>query len=431
MATSRRKFLTQTAAIGGASALIPLNSCTPAAEQDCGPPDYTALDAALAKPVLRRELFPDPVIIESLELLRDRSSTICRVRSKEGVEGISIGHPFIAKNSYPMFTNLLQRNFLGKDARDLDNLIFQAAEGHVKNQGVPLCVQIANIEFAILDMLGVIAGKPAGRLLGELENPEIGIYLGHRLREFRTLEPEESLELIRQDNEEIGSKAIKVRAGRGDNLGLNNENAPGRTEKLIRMAREFFGDEMVLMIDGNGTYDVKEAVRIGQILEEYKYYWYEEPVPWTWYEEQERVARALNITMAGGEEEFSERVFRWLIGHRVFDVIMPDLFYNGGMIRSMKVARMAAAAGIRTSPHISGGGLGFLYLIHMVSACPNADKYHEFKMFQTRDPNGTIIPIESKAGPFESIDGKIKAPEGSGLGIRIDPDYIKTHTLVS
>ncbi len=430
MTTNRRQFLTRAASIGGASALLPLNSCNPTTTPDRNPTDYSALDAALAKPVLRRELFPDPVIIESLELLRDRNSTICRVRSKDGVEGVSIGHPFIAKNSYPMFTNLLQRIFLGKDARDLDKLIFQAAEGPVKNQGVPLCVQIANIEFAILDMLGVIADKPAGRLIGELENPEIGIYLGHRLWEFRNKDPEESLDLIKQDNEKIGAKAIKVRAGSGDNLGLNNENAAGRTEKLIRMARESLGDHMVLMIDGNGSYDVAEALRIGRILEEYNYYWYEEPVPWTWYEEQAQVAQKLNIPMAGGEEEFSERVFRWLIGNRAFEVIMPDLFYNGGMIRSMKVARMAEAAGIRTSPHISGGGLGFLYLIHMVSACPNADKYHEFKMFRTQDPNGTIIPIESKAGPFESIDGKIKAPEGSGLGVIIDPDYIKTHKVV-
>jgi len=245
------------------------------------------------------------------------------------------------------------------------------------------------------------------------------------------MEPEESLELIQQDNEDIGAKAIKVRAGSGDNLGRNIEIAPGRTEKLIRMAREILGDHMVLMIDGNGTYNVEEAIRIGRMLEEYDYYWYEEPVPWTWYEEQAQVAKALNITMAGGEEEFSERVFRWLIGNRAFKVIMPDLFYNGGMIRSMKVARMAEAAGIRTSPHISGGGLGFLYLIHMVSACPNADKYHEFKMFSTEDPNGTIIPVESKAGPFESVDGKIKAPTGSGLGVIIDPDYINTHKPVS
>jgi len=171
MAAKRRQFLASAAAIGSASALLPLTSCNPEGVPFYDPPDYSALDAALAKPVLRRELFPDPVIIQSLELLRDRNSTICRVRSKDGAEGVSIGHPFIAKNSYPMFTNLLQRNFLGKDARDLDDLIFQAAEEHVKNQGVPLCVQIANIEFAILDMLGIIADMPAGRLIGELKNP--------------------------------------------------------------------------------------------------------------------------------------------------------------------------------------------------------------------------------------------------------------------
>ena len=49
------------------------------------------------------------------------------------------------------------------------------------------------------------------------------------------------------------------------------------------MAREMFGDDMVLMIDGNGSYSVKEAIRIGKILEEYNYEFYEEPIPWDWY----------------------------------------------------------------------------------------------------------------------------------------------------
>lgn len=69
--------------------------------------------------------------------------------------------------------------------------------------------------------------------------------------------------------------------------------------------------------------------------------------------------------------------------------------------------------------------------MHMVSVCPAAEKYHEFKMFATPDANGTTIPIESKAEPFESIDGAIKVTSGSGLGIQIDPDYIKTHQLVT
>ena len=140
---------------------------------------------------------------------------------------------------------------------------------------------------------------------------------------------------------------------------------------------------MMLMIDGNGSYSVKEAIRIGRILEEHNYAFYEEPVPWDWYEEQKLVEEALDIPMAGGEEEFGMHAFRYLVGNEVFQILQPDMFYFGGMIRTMQVARMVEAAGLRVTPHISGGGLGFLYMLHMISVCPAAYDYHEFKMFKT------------------------------------------------
>lgn len=431
MKTNRRQFIQSTALVGSASVAFPFISCRSKSGAHRSNERYSALDAVLQLPVLKRELFPDAVIIDTLELLRDRDNCICRVRSKDGAEGVSIGHPFIAKSSWPAFMLNLHHHFAGKDARDLDQLIYNAHELNIKRQGIPLCVQIASIEFAILDMLGNIARKPAGQLIGERVNPEVAIYLGTRLGDLRRKEPEVSLELVRQDYEETKARAIKIRAGRGDNLGRNNENAPGRTEKLIRMARELFGDEMVLMIDGNGTYDVNEAIRIGRILEEYNYYFYEEPIPWDWYEEQKQVELALNIPMAGGEEEFGVHAFRYLIGNEVFQIVQPDLFYYGGMIRTMQVARMAEAAGLQITPHISGGGLGYVYMLQMVSVCPAAAEYHEFKMFQTKDANGTVVPVESKAEPFKSIDGVIKVPMGSGLGVTIDPDYIKTHQVVT
>lgn len=426
MNMNRRNFLKSTTLAGGAAATLPFTGCSPAPGPET---DYAILDKVLQKPVLKRELFPEPVIIESLELLRDRNNCIYRVRSADGAEGVSIGHPFIAKSGWPMFGHNLRQHFVEKDARDLDRLIFNAHETNIKRQGIPLCVQLAGIEFAILDMLGKIAGKPAGQLIGDLLHPQVAIYLGTRLGNLRRDEPEESLALVRQDQEATRAKAIKIRAGKGDNLGMNNENAPGRTEKLIRMAREMFGDEMVLMIDGNGTYDVPEAIRIGRILEEYNYYFWEEPIPWDWYEEQKQVERALDIPMAGGEEEFGVHAFRYLIGNGVFQIVQPDLFYHGGMIRTMHVARMAEAAGLQITPHISGGGLGYVYMLQMVSVCPAAAEYHEFKMFHTRDANGTIVPVESTAEPFESVDGLIDVPMGPGLGVRIDPDYIKTHPV--
>ena len=149
MKTDRRKFIKIAALTGGGSALLPLPSC--GSNKDPKEAErsnvltsavYSVLDEIRKKPVLRRDLLPDPVIIETLDLLRDRKNTICRVRSKDGAVGVAIGHPFIAKSSYPMFNINLKQHFLGKDARDLDLLIFNAAERNVKNQGIPLCVQI-------------------------------------------------------------------------------------------------------------------------------------------------------------------------------------------------------------------------------------------------------------------------------------------------
>ncbi len=391
--------------------------------------DYVRLDEARRRPVLKRELFADPVVIESVELLRRDNNCLYRVRSTDGAEGLAVGHPFIAKVSYPMVPLILRRHFEGKDARDLDQLVFNAVERNLKRQGIPLCVHVAGIEFAILDMLGTLADVPASRLIGEPTMSEVPFYLGHHYRNLRDLPPEESLPLMDRDAKETDAKAIKLRAGLGDNLASDLDNAPGRTEKLIRMARELWGDEMVLMIDGNGSYGVTEAIRIGRILEDYRYEFYEEPIPWDWYLEQKQVEAALTIPMAGGEEEFGLHAFRYLIGHEVFQIVQPDLFYFGGMIRTMQVARMAEAAGLKITPHISAGGLGFLYMLQMVSVCPAAYTYHEFKMFNTLDANGTIIPIQSKGDPFGSHDGVIPVPTGSGMGVMIDPDYVATHTV--
>jgi L-alanine-DL-glutamate epimerase-like enolase superfamily enzyme len=347
MQKNRRGFLRSAVAVGCASTLAPVAGARAAHPAKT---DYAVLDAARKQPVLKRQLFPDPVVIASIELLRDRNNFLCRVRSKDGAEGLSVGHPFISKQSYPLFVNRLVPFFTGKDARDLDQLLYRVSESSVKVQGVPFCVQIATLEFAILDMLGSMVNRPAGQLIGDVLNPEVSIYLGNHLSDFRKREPEVSLEMMERDRQRTGAKAIKLRAGRGDNLASDIDNAPGRTEKLIRMAREKYGDRVVLMIDGNGSYGVQEAIRIGKILEEYDYYFYEEPVPWDWYEEQKQVEQAVSIPMAGGEEEFGMHAFRYLIGNEVFQILQPDLFYFGGMVRTMQVARMVAAAGLQVTP---------------------------------------------------------------------------------
>jgi len=421
MKTNRRKFIS-TSIVGGLAATLPLGS---SAKNFGSSVETSQLDEILKQPIFKKEFFNSPVIIQTIELLRNGNSFLCRVRSKEGAEGISIGHSGQLASLYPIFTNLLQPFFINKDARDLDLLIEKVYiyKLNFRLNGMALGVPLATIEFAILDMMGRIAGKPIGQLIGDIHNPEVAVY---QATEYREKSVEESLELIKRDVAEYNAKALKIKVG-GLMFGTADMNAvgpKGRTETIIPLVRKTFGDKMVLYADSNGFYSVKEAIRVGKLLEEYRFEFFEEPVPFDWYEETKQVADALTIPVAGGEQEYSLHGFRWLIANDGLQIVQPDYFYFGGMIRAMKVARMANAFGKSCTPHMTGGDLGFLYMMHFVSALPNALPFHEFKGFKTD------VIFECKTSPLQSVNGMVKVPTGPGSGVDIDPEFIRKHKVL-
>ena len=414
--TNRRKFIAASLTGGLATAL-------PGIAFGVNPKDeinstYAKLDEVLKKEVLKKELFKTPVIIETLELLRYKDSFLCRVRSKDGAEGISFANDGPMKSFYPVFLNRLQPYFIGKDARNLEALLEEAYvyQSNYKFQSYALWVPVATIEFAILDMLGKIANRSLGQLIGEIQHPTIAFYQANSERDITG---EEVLMHLQQQLAESKTKALKFKVG---GRMSHPEFPPDRSVKLIPLVRKIFGDEMHLFADSNGSYNVEEAIRIGKMLEEYKYEHYEEPVPFDWYEETKQVADALTIPIAGGEQEASMHNFRWLIAHDALQIVQPDLYYFGGMIRSMRVARMAEVLGKTCTPHLSDG-MGYMYMMHFVSTLPNAGPFHEFK------GNGKI-PVECKTSSLKIDNGVIKVPTGPGSGVVVDPDYLKKYSIV-
>jgi L-alanine-DL-glutamate epimerase-like enolase superfamily enzyme len=377
----------------------------------------------LKQPVLKKQLFSAPVIIETVELLRLDDRYLCRVRSRDGAEGISVAHSGMS-TLFPIFLKSLQPFFLGKDARELD-LILEKVYIYGFNfrfNGMALGLPLATIEFAILDMLGRIAQKPVGQLIGEIHNPEVGVYMASEWREKPVAE---SIKLIQEAVAAYDIHALKIKVG-----GLMFMTAdiyavgpPGRTEAMIPLVRKTFGDKMSLYADSNSFYSVPEAIRVGRLLEEYKYVYFEEPVMFDHIEEIKEVADTLTIPIANGEQDYSFYGFRWLIANNGIDIVQPDNYYFGGLIRSMRVALMAAAFGKTIVPHMSGGGLGYLYNIQFVSAVPNAGVHHEFKEFKTH------VRFECKTAPLKVVDGKIKVPTGPGFGVDFDPEWVKKHQI--
>jgi L-alanine-DL-glutamate epimerase-like enolase superfamily enzyme len=74
---------------------------------------------------------------------------------------------------------------------------------------------------------------------------------------------------------------------------------------------------------------------------------------------------------------------------------------------------------------MSGGGLGFLYMMHFVSALPNAMPHHEFKGLKTN------VQFECKTWPLKVVDGKMKVPTGPGLGVDMDPACVAKHQPIA
>jgi len=423
MKATRRQFITSSL-LGSLATALPAHAQEPAPGMRTKNPRYARLDDILKKPVLNRQLFPDPVIIESLELLRYKDNFLCRVRSRDGAEGFSVGH-YELKSLWPVFAVKLQPFFVGKDARDLDLLLEKVFiyGFNFRFNGISLGTPLATIEFAILDMLGRIAKKPIGELIGEIQHKEVTVY---QATEYREKSVEESLDLIKRDVAEYEAHALKIKIG-GLMFMTTDFNAvgpPGRTEKIIPLIRKTFGDKMTLYADANGFYSVQEAIRVGKLLEEYRYGFFEEPVMFDWHEETREVANGLTLPIALGEQENSLHGFRWLIANDAIQIVQPDNYYFGGMIRSMQVARMAAAFGKSCTPHMSGGGLGFLYMLHFVSALPNPMPHHEFKGL------GTNVKFECKTSPLKVVNGKIKVPTGPGSGVDIDPEFLSKHQVL-
>ena len=418
MKSSRRTFISTTIA-GGLGASLSASGIS-GQGGTAAVPDYSKFDAIISQPVLKREQFKTPIIIDTLDLLRYKDSFICRVRSKDGAEGLSVGNSLQLPSLYPILVLRLKPFFIGKDARNLDTLLEEVYvyNSNYKLQSLALWVPLATIEFAILDMLGKIGNRSIGQLIGEIHNPEVAVYSANS---DRNITVEETMARIQKQVEVSKAKAIKLKVGGRMSA---PETPPGRTEKLIPMVRKVYGDKMVLYADSNGSYGVEDAIRIGRIMEAHNYAFYEEPVPFDWYEETRQVTDALTIPVAGGEQEASLHAFRWLIANNALDIVQPDMFYFGGMIRSMKVARMAEAAGKICTPHISGEDLGYVYMMHFISAIPNAGPFHEFKGFDQD------MPVSSKTSSLKSNDGKFKVPTGPGLGVDVDPGYITKHKVV-
>lgn len=358
---------------------------------------------SLDQPVIDTSMLKEPIRIKSFALYRKNGNWFLKVTGRNGEEGTALCSER-AEYLYPLLKRFLQI-IVGGDARELEKLLekIYLTDINYKIQGLAYWCCISWIEAAVLDMLGKAADLPVTSLLGGRNRDEIELYVasGNRMNT-----PQEEVEFLQALVEQTGARAVKFKLG--GRMSRNKDSIAGRTEGLLSLARKHFGEDFVIHVDGNGSYDAQKGIEIGRIAESIQAYFYEEPCPFDDLWDTKKVADELEIPLAFGEQETSLRRFAWIVEKNAAQVLQPDLQYTGGFIQCLKVARMAALAGMPVTPHVSGGYAAYNALL-FCAVIPNAGHYHEYKGFGDL---GNFVP-----GGLKVKDGRIRIPEGKGLGI--------------
>ena len=364
--------------------------------------------------------FNAPVKIESIDLLHAHNQYFLRTRSTDGAEGL-IQTKDMA-DYIPILAHRVRRHFLGQDARDLEHLIDEvyAEDSNYKLAGQEFWCPVAYVEQSLLDLMGKSLKKPVGELLGGVLRKEIPVYLSGSGRDTTG---EEEVEVYVREQERTGARAVKFKIG--GRMSDNHDAYPGRTDKMLELAQKKLAGKVTLMADANGSYDAKNAIEIGKRLQDMKYLWFEEPCPWEELSETKRVADALDMKVAFGEQNSSLWQFQYMIDNKVMDVVQPDLNYNGGFIRAAKVARLARQANMWICPHDTQTGAATVNILQFAAATPNIGPFMEYVSRKQPKKESWYAPN------FDIRNGVIPVPTGPGMGLEFDPDFVKTATVIN
>ncbi|TCD15406.1 mandelate racemase/muconate lactonizing enzyme family protein [Oricola cellulosilytica] len=305
---------------------------------------------------------------------------------------------------------------LGVDITDLDDHLDLIAEREHKFPGSYLRRAMAGLDTAIWDLRGKHAGKSVTELLGGTPGP-LRAYASSMKRDIT---PKEETERFLRLRDTYGFDAFKFRVG--SEVGRNRDEWPGRTEEIIPAIAKALGEDADLLADANSCYSPERAIEVGRIMEANGLVHYEEPCPYWELEQTKQVSDALEIDVTGGEQDCDLPTWRRMIEMRAVDIVQPDVCYLGGIARTLRVCRMAEAAGLPVTPHCANLSLVTLFTMHLLRAIPNAGKYLEFSI-----EGADYYPWQQglfSNDPYGIIDGQATVTDAPGWGVEIHPEWL-------
>ena len=339
-----------------------------------------------------------------------------KVYTDEGVTGVGEATLEYKEKALLGAVEHIKEYLVGKNPLDIEQHWHSIYRDAYWRGGAVLMSALSAVEMALWDILGKHLGVPVYQLLGGKVRDSTRIYVNGWFAGAK--EPEE-----------FGAKAKEavkrgVTAMKWDPFGKNYlEISNKELDKALRnvaAVREAVGNEVDLLIEGHGRFNIATGIKIAKELEQFKPMWFEEPVPPDNLDALKAVRDKSPVAISAGERLYTRWDYKRMFDLMAADYIQPDISHAGGIMELKKIAAEAECRYVSFAPHNPSGPVANAASLQLAASCPN------FSILEIM-----YSDVEwRKDVTNESLtykDGELLIPDKPGLGIEIDEEACLAH----
>lgn len=359
-----------------------------------------------------------------------RTAHLVEVITDEGITGWgeAFGAGNVALANKAIVEKVIQPMVLGMDPMDRDVIwhkVYNLLRDHGQ-KGMPL-QSLSGVDIALWDIAGKVAGLPLYHLIGGKHRADVPVY-GYGMM----LKPEPVHELAARFRDEaamikdMGFVATKMKVGHG----------PKSDIQLAEAVRGAVGDDYSFMVDANHAYTTSDAFYVGRALEELGAYWFEEPIAPEDHDGYRELRAGLKINISGGEAEFNRWGWRALLEARALDIAQPEVCALGGVSEYLRVLALCHAHFTPVVNHVWGSAIAVATNLHLLAAMPALpgglhpwEPMLEFDTTENQFRDKLLLDPLDIQKEVKANNGRVTIPEGAGLGVEPDRDFIKKYAI--
>jgi len=346
-----------------------------------------------------------------------------KVLTDAGVHGWGEAYTQLDRDrAIEIFAQEMGRYLVGRDPFAIKHFTHAMYHDFVGKRGsVDFFSALSAIEQALWDVVGKALGTPVYNLLGGPCRDRIRVYANGWSGGAKT--PAELVERAREVLA-MGFDALKWdpfpdpwRAY----IGPDEERA---AVESVRAMREALGPDVELLVEVHRRLAPMYAVRIARQIEQYRPFWYEEPVSAQNLDALAEVRRQIAIPVVTGEELYTKSDFRQVFEKRAVDIINPDVCNVGGILELKEIAAMAEPSYVAVSPHnYNSTTIGLAATVQASAVMPNFLITEYFVNFEA-------VGKEIARPPLLPERGSIPLPTTPGLGIELDEEALRARAYL-